>query len=871
MICVLRTKPQPDRPAEQLHDVMAVWSCVPRSRNARPLLPDTVRSMSSANIHTPALEPQLRCVLEHRIATGTIVLFTGAGFSCDAKAADGQSLPSSQDLRGILWPIAFPGSTEDDESSLADIFECALAQSPKRVCDTLENCLRVDHTSLSDFYSTWFSVPWTRIYTLNIDDLAEAADRRFDLPRRIRTASGSDTVPMIPDELSVVHLNGHIDDPSKATFSAPQYGRRLPGRDPWYPMLAADLVSSTVVFVGTTLDEPPLWQHLELRGSRGASRELRPRSFLVTPHLTTARRQMLKSFNIEHIAMDAKHFANHVLGDLEDATANGLKRISIRQASHRHGLSVPDVSELRHGDADTNLGRYLLGREATFRDVSHGFAIQRSFEDEILGDASMLEPRVTLITGTAATGKSTALRRLALSLDALGKKVGWFDPRAYETNIPTVRRAIRHSGYDYVVIDDVDIFAAQSGPLLQELGQTVDAPRIIAAARSTRAEKFQLQKTLEKIEARFIVAPPLTDDDIDGLIEALSSARLLGKLAGKPRDVQRQVFSGLAGRQLLVAMIEATFGQSFQERIDDECFQLPTEQRLPYAVCALATRYRIGLSVDEILAAVGETTADQLESIDSLKRQHLLVEGTNGHVAVRHRVVAEQVVTWLRKEGQLAQPVEGLLFAMAIKFLRARDTSSKAFRLMIRLMNHRFMIEEIADASAIRSIYELLSSVIADDYHFWLQRGSFELERGDLELAENYLNQARGLAPGDHLVRTAWSYMSLCRATELAQDRDSGWRDRAEEAIAELKEIIELHGTEGPHAFHILGRQGLHYAMRAPLTFDERLRLLDDLRNTVTRGAAIHTDSDELKQLRNDLEGEYLGLATLPKAITEET
>ena len=810
------------------------------------------------------LDQQSLGVLRNRIASGEIVLFTGAGFSCEAKAADGQALPGSKELRCMLWPIAFPGQDEDEESSLADVYECALSQSPRRLRDVLEACLRVDHASLPDFYSTWFSVPWARAYTLNIDDLAIAAERSFGLPRRVRPVSGSEPVPASSDELTVVHLNGQLDDLPNATFSAPQYGRRLPGRDPWYSTLAADLMSRVVVFVGTTLDEPPLWQHLELRGPKSRGRELRPRSFLVTPHLTVARRQMLRNFNIEHIAMDARQFAEDVLANLEDEMAAGArKRASLRDRNRRR-LAVPDVSQLRHTGQDISLKQYLLGRDPTFRDVSDGFAVQRSFEDEILSDASMLEPRVILILGTAGTGKSTALHRLALNLDAAGKKVGWFDATAAEVGIPSVRSAIRTSGYDYVVIDDVDVFKAQAGPLLAELARETDAPRVISAARSTRAERLRLREDLQTVDARFIDAPPLTDSDIDGLIGALDSAGLLGRLAGMTATERREVFRGMAGRQLLVAMIEATSGRSFHDKIDDECSQLPAEQRFLYAVCALATRSRIGLALDEVLSAGGETTAEQLACIDALKRQYLVIEKGDGLLAVRHRVVADRVVAWLRRERQLAQPVEGLLFAMAVQYLRKRNTSSRAFRLMVGLLNHKFMIEEIDDRPAVRAIYESLSAILSDDFHFWLQRGSFELEKGDLDLAENYLNQARGLSPEDHRVRTAWSYMSLRRAAELALGAEAGWRERAQEAMSELDDIIELRGTTEEHAFHILGSQGLHYARRAPLSLDEKLRLLDRLRGVVGRGARLHTDSDGLKQLRDDLEGEYLLLAVPP-------
>ena len=820
--------------------------------------------MSTTDREPFSLGPQSLGVLRNRISSGEIVLFTGAGFSRSAKAVDGQELPSSRELRTILWPIAFQAEREDDESSLGDVFDCAVGRSQRLVCETLEGCLRVDPASLPNFYSLWFSVPWARAYTLNVDDLEAAASRAFELPRPIQSVSPSDPVPIPSGDLTYVHLNGQLRDLPDVTFSPSQYGQRLPGRDPWYATLVADILSKTVVFVGTTLDEPPLWEHLELRGQKAKSGEFRPRSFLVAPHLPVARREMLKSYNIEHVPLDAQQFAEEVLANLRVWMAEGQDRLSGARVHRRRGPIIPQVSELRQEHSDINLGQYLLGREPTFRDVSDGFAVRRSFEDEILDDPSVLEARIVLITGTAATGKSTALRRLALRLEADGKNIGWCNPTTVEVGISPIRDAIIKSGYEYVVIDNVDLFAARAGPLLRSLAQAAHGPRIIAAARSTTAERLKLRKELEPTETRFVVAPPLTDADIDALISALRLAGLLGQLAGKTLEAQRAVFNRLAGRQLLVAMIEATSGRKFNEKIDDECSELPKEQRLVYAICALATRSRIGLTLEEILAAVGETSADELESINSLKRQHLLISTRGDQLSVRHRVVAEQVISWLRRMGQLTQPVEGLLFAMAVQYLRERSTSSRSFRLMVRLMNHQFMIEHIGRPAAVRAIYESLNSVLSDDYHYWLQRGSFELERGDLDLAENYLNQARGLAGDDHRVRTAWSYMSLRRAAELAQGAESGWRERAEEAMAELIDVIDSRPSES-YAFHILGSQGLHYVRRAPLTFDERLRLLDSLRGTVKRGVAVHNDSEELKQLSTDLDKEYLLLAVPPE------
>jgi hypothetical protein len=62
-----------------------------------------------------------------------------------------------------------------------------------------------------------------------------------------------------PGDLDVIHLNGTLGDvPDGVTFSVTQYAQRLPGSDPIYRRLSAELLTSPFVFVGTSLDEPPL-------------------------------------------------------------------------------------------------------------------------------------------------------------------------------------------------------------------------------------------------------------------------------------------------------------------------------------------------------------------------------------------------------------------------------------------------------------------------------------------------------------------------------------------------------------------------------------------------------------------------------------
>lgn len=211
-------------------------------------------------------------------------------------------------------------------------------------------------------------MPWARCYTLNIDDLAAATGRRFTLPRNVRPVSATSGAEeagfaLGPDVLEVIHLNGTIEDvPSDVTFSVSQYAERLARPDPFYLRLVGDLLSHPVVFVGTRLDETPLWQHLELRQPRGARalRELRPRSFLVTPVIDRARLSLLADFNVQWIPLTAEEFAHEFLEPLREVQQVGLEFLKAQMVTRQSDrATLPDVTELARAPLRTT--EFLLG------------------------------------------------------------------------------------------------------------------------------------------------------------------------------------------------------------------------------------------------------------------------------------------------------------------------------------------------------------------------------------------------------------------------------------------------------------------------------------------------------------------------------
>jgi hypothetical protein len=91
------------------------------------------------------------------------------------------------------------------------------------------------------------------------------------------------------------------------------------------------------------------------------------------------------------------------------------------------------------------------------------------------------------------------------------------------------------------------------------------------------------------------------------LLDVLDRENRLGLLRGKLRNEQRAAFRDQAGRQLLVAMIQATSGRRFEEKAVDELVELGADARA-YGLIAVASAYRFGLQRNEILLGLGEST-----------------------------------------------------------------------------------------------------------------------------------------------------------------------------------------------------------------------------------------------------------------------
>jgi len=767
----------------------------------------------------------------------------------------------SSELAQILWEIAFPGQAFVREDRLGDIFEVAQRQNSHRVQEVLEANLKIDSSSIPNWYRPYMHGPWHRVYTTNFDNFWDVAPLVDPNARQLVAVSAIEDEP-IPSNThgEVVHLNGRLDEYPHITLSPKQYGERSISFDKWYSLLIQDMFGHPVIFIGTELDESLLWGYMAERRQRtNRSGEHRPKSFLVAPSISPSKRAILSELNVVYLEATAEEFSILVLDEMSKEMKLGSDVLNDRRLRPTSTAIIEDVSLLRNTPEPPHFEptEFLKGRMPTWNDIQSGFMVERDSDKDLDNEIATMDKRILVVTGTAGTGKTCSLLQAAAKLQEQGHRTMWFSASEHsELRHHQLLERIRTAKPEYLFIDDGDAFGKSSGYFITQASKNDVELKIVVGVRANRIPNSGLEP--RTIDAAEVTIPGLTDSDIELLIDALDSANRLGFLKGKNRDQQRRIFRKNFDRQLLVALLEATSGERFEDLIKQECQELQSPAFDIYATASLVTSLGMSTSRDEILLAVQNSGADSVGQLQRLIDRRLILCDDRGLVRARHRVIAEQSVDYLRSSGHLAHIIEGIVFALATKLGPGHNTNTREHKLLVKLINHETLIRQLGDTEKIRPIYSSVEDLLNSDSHYLLQRGSFEVEKGNTTEAKNFLAQAKSLAPDDVFVQTEWAYMLM---VEACSDLDQGLlshRQHADEAFAELYDAIETHGERNTHPFHILARQGTKWVVAAGLSNEERARYLAQILEVTRKGMKLHPESSVLRAIEPEVERLYL-------------
>lgn len=644
------------------------------------------------------------------------------------------------DGNALAEELAKRANIEYSGESLDDVYAAVQPELGARLDVILEELFR--HTRPSAEYQILAQYPWRRIYTLNIDDALERAFRNSqqNLCVRLSADPAVDRDPFF-SRLDLVKLNGSVDRLKEGIiFSSAEYAQATNRTLPWYELCASDFLRTPFLFVGTKLNEPLLKFHIERYKSINGKGP--GKSYVITPSATQIQEASLLQFNIVHIPGTLLDFTNW----LKKEFSVGFSPIDLAKASlpqYAGFLAAPDrkaYANLLEGvslvtpdmaepeKASGAIRRFYKGFQPTWSDIIEGvpaeLEVLTESEKSILADS---EPNAIVpFIGPAGSGKTTLLMQLCYALCRReGIRVYYIQQPSGE--IKRILDALEESSKDsrqvFVAVDNVDLISDQLADALS--GQRLKKIRIICAER----ENIWNRRTKHKI-GKYARSPIVTKEfsypDAKAILKKLQkygSWTILGQMSEKER---LDALLSRAKKQLLIALLEATYGRGFEEIIENDYKSLASEEeQLFFLTVGVVTERHLDAPISLVDRALSFMGILSSSTVFAENLAGIIVKTPGERFAARHQIYVRHLLEHVVDPALTAKAINALLSAFsqyeAPVIRHLKKTEAAIYK---GLINHRFLWEVLKGRETlIVSLYQNLEKSFELDGLFWLQYG----------------------------------------------------------------------------------------------------------------------------------------------------
>jgi tetratricopeptide (TPR) repeat protein len=738
------------------------------------------------------------------------------------------------------------------DEPLKHVFAAAHAKLGDKIHKLLEERFR--HCTPSEHYLDLTKYAWPRIYTLNVDDALERASTR--------TRTQNYVVRGIEDrvedqdqffgQMDLVKLNGDVSNlRAGIVFSPQQYARAASKVSQWYEQLGVDFFRYTVLFIGTKLDESVFFQQIERY--REMAKAIEGESYLIVPSVSGIERASLASQKIVHIPGNLSSFCEW----LKHSFPTPLKPIQVAIARrpqiqkvffdakndvdrHRYAKLFEFVEridrslpQLQRPESERGATReFYRGFKPAWPDIHEGVPAELEATRKFGGvvDAAVGKRKLVVLYGPAGSGKSTLLMQVAYRRMIASEVPVYFLTQPPE-NIAEVIGALEHahSGPYLVFTDKLDQIAYELADAMKQgklqKGTIVGSERQSIWISRTREHLHEFEPVMYRLSE-------IVESDAEAIlkhVERFGPWQRLSKL--KPVDRVNELVAK-AKRQLLIGLLETTYGVGFEKLIEQDYKRLASdEERIFVTLIGLGTVHRS--SIQESLVSRGLRNLGVTTGIPRLLRLTSgIVNYAAGSLYVRHPVYVRHLFEHVVNPRDTHKVVKGLLGAFAAyRVPIARYAGRNEAYLFKSILNHRFLADMLrGQADLIVDVYRSHEKVFQEDGLFWLQYG---LALRDLDLQEDALSKLEtsfAAYPSVHAEHAlAQQKLIMARRTDtkakaytlLAEAKDA--LDRLDQ-VRELVDTYPLVTLSEGHAAIVLKFEG---AARASQLAKEYLHLID--------------------------------------------
>ena len=774
--------------------------------------------------------------LKTQIREGKAVLVLGAGASQGATQTDGAKPPDGPQL-GRLIANHFLGD-RFPTSSLSQISEYAISESSlAEVQEFIRNIF--ENLEPATFHRLIPKFRWHGLATTNYDRIIEKAyeverERLQVVQPIISNGDGIQDALRTPDGVLLLKLHGCISrtvsNECPLILTTDQYVQYKVGRSRLFTTLQEWAYDRPLVFIGHSIQDPDLRAILLELSVLG---ERRARYFGVVPDVDKIISRYWESKKLTLLKGNCQEFLETLDRDIP-ANVRVLSSLLRTQENH------PVAERFKSTDtvlSDTCLSfltknaQYVRGATSEhveprnfYRGLSSGWGaieqnldVHRKLADTILTDVVLAEPgdrpdevEIILIKGHAGSGKSVLLRRIAWdaahdynAVAVMLQPQGSLVPNAIRELLGAIDDRL------YLFIDDAADRAQEIMNLGQEIGN--EEGKRLTVLLAERSNEWNIGgSSVDPYLSEEYLVPYLEAAEINGLIDLLAQHHALGTLEQSSPDERFAAFDQRAGRQLLVALHEATLGRPFEDIIKDEYENIvPLEAQDIYLSICVMNRLNVPVRAG-LIARLHDIPFEYfrqhffrpLEHVVQTSYDSLLHDYT---YAARHPQIAE--IAFQRVLVDVEQRLDKYL--RCLKALNIDYTSDeKAFRQMVR---GRAVQDLFPSSEMARHIFKVARDTVGADPFLLQQIALYEMNspNGSLNRAAELLDQAAGDAPYDLSIKHSKAEL-LLRLADIARmplERDQRLRE-AMRLASSLRDARRGRAS-GSYAFHTIVKIGL--------------------------------------------------------------
>lgn len=728
--------------------------------------------------------------LAEQIKDGNVVLFLGSGALRGAIHRDGKEAPTGPQLGKIIVEKFLDDNCSS--LSLSIIAELAISDTgllpvQQYIADFFNGFEPSEHHKKIPNYR------WKSIVTTNYDLVIEKSYSQCKSPKQtlvkfIRDERINNKIQTVND-LPFIKLHGCISTINDAELplilTIDQYVTHKKNRTRLFNRVNDLAKQHTFVFVGHSLEDSDI---REILLNLGNDLSARMRSYIVAPDVNPAMERLWGTKKITTLNCKFSEFIEK-LDEIIDVDSipdgNSINVLNNDNPILQRLFSSPNKpSEILinfisndviypHSSLlnDTITPKdFYKGNSDNLGSIVNDLDVRRGIEEGILTevflDAEDGSQKLYSILGHAGSGKTVFLKRMAWeALNKLGKNC-YILKKDILLNIDAIIELFSFlKERIYLVVDNANNNEVEINNLI-ERSKKENIPITIITAERKNIWNVECNRVKNHLNHAYFLNY-LSTKEIEDLIDLLEIHDCLGYLEGKPRDTQIKEFEDRAGRELLVALYEATQGKSFQEIVYDEYQSIPDEKAkaLYLTVCllhSLGSYTRAGLlsRVHDVgFTEFKEKFFKPLEFLIFDKRDYYI----NDFVyESRHQLIAEFVVESVLFNEQMRYDE----YVMLLNNLDIDYDSDK--NVFLYLTNAKKLLKFFRDPSKIREIYKIAKEQSYKDDKLLQQEAIFEMESngGSIETAEKLLLEADELTNHrDNLIRHSLSELLFIKAT----------------------------------------------------------------------------------------------------------